>query len=285
MRTLLPALLLSACTQSIYLETVPDKPAEPETPVAETDTPVAETDTPVTDTPEDVWDEPVPQADKPVYANTRDALWEVDPASGAATLIGTFSEGGTVIDGVVDIAIDARGRLYAGDRGPGVGGPYTIYRVDPFTAEATTVCSTDKELLAMTFTADGDLIVGSGNGLYYVDLPSCVATPMIEGAAWETSGDVVGLPDGFVYWTVRGTDGDLLVVVDPRTGQGTQRGEIGYESLYGVAYDTTEGRLYGFSSRGDTVAISIGTGRGTLLRFDESRSWWGATTNPVAWGP
>lgn len=207
----------------------------------------------------------------------------MDPATGVTTLIGPFTDNGAVVDGMVDIAIDNRGRLFGGDRGPGPDGPYGIWRIDPSDGNSYLVCTVDVELVALAFTSDGVLVAGGGTDLVTVDVDNGCDTDLLYRGTWETSGDIVGLPDGLLYWTVRGDDSDELVVVDPRTRLSGFRGVISFERLYGLGYDEQEGRLYGFSANGDIVEIVPADGEGSLLAADGATPWWGATTNPVVW--
>jgi hypothetical protein len=279
--------LLAACSNDYgFADTKPDvpEPVDSDPPVVESDIPVVEETVPEeTDVPDDVVDEETPAATAPVYANTRDSLYEVDPATGVTTLIGPFTDNGSVVDGMVDIAIDNRGRLFGGDRGPGPDGPYGIWRIDPSDANSYLVCTVDVELVALAFTSDGVLVAGGGTDLVTVDVDNGCDTDLLYRGTWETSGDIVGLPDGLLYWTVRGDDSDELVVVDPRTRLSGFRGVISFDRLYGLGYDEQEARLYGFSANGDIVEIVPADGEGSLLAADAATPWWGATTNPVVW--
>jgi len=280
-------LLAMACTNDYgftdtrepVLETPEEPPVEEAPPVVEEAPPE---EPPVEEPPPPV-DEEVPVADAAIYANTRDSLYEVDPVTGATTLIGRFMDGGTAVDGMVDIAIDHRGRLFGGDRGRSVGGPYSIWRIDPTTAVADLVCTVSVELVALAFTSDGTLVAGGGTDLVTIDVDNGCGTSLLYRGAWETSGDIVGLPDGLLYWTVRGDDTDVLVVVDPRTRLSGERGPVSFERLFGLGYDEVAGRLYGFSATGDIVEIVPSTGAGSLLARTATSLWWGATTNPVVW--
>ncbi len=244
-----------------------------------------DSDPPSPDTlPEDT--DVVPVASAPIYAQTRDTLFTVDPSSGAVTEVAKFSSGGKAIDGMVDIAIDAQGRLFGGDRGAKSGGPYTLYRIDPTTAESTPICTVTVEPTALTFTSSGLLVAAGAGTLTTIDVDGgCDMEVLFEKSGWDTSGDVVGLPDGLLYWTIRGTTSDVLVTVDPVTKAESVKGDVGFERLFGVGYDQGQGRLYGFSASGEVIEINASTGAGSLLTQDATRAWWGATTNPVVWTP
>ena len=93
---------------------------------------------------------------------------------------------------------------------------------------------------------------------------------------FETSGDLVGLPDGYLYWTVVGDESDQLVRLDPNSGLFAPVGSLGYDQLYGLGYD--EGELFGFSASGLIVAISPDSAT-TSLRSSGSLSG-GERDNP-----
>ncbi len=219
---------------------------------------------------------PIPTAEAPLYANTTGELFEVDPASGEITSLGRFADDGRPVDGMVDIAIDMEGRLYGGTFD-------ALWRIDPETAALTKVCDIDVAMYALAFTSEGDLVAGAGHDVQVIDVDGCGVRTLLRDSEYETSGDLVGLPDGWLYWSVRGGRGeaDRLVRVDPRSGRAEYVGEIGFGKLFGMAY--SDGQLFGFSSEGRTVRIDPDTAGGFLLAYDERREWWGATTNPVVW--
>ncbi len=134
--------------------------------------------------------QPQPQADKPLYAHTRDVLFFIDPETGMETAIGWF---GTAI---VDIAIDEEGNLYGGSSNG------KLWSIDASTGQANVLCSTELNMYAMTFISDR-LVIGSENVILEVDLRDCSTSRLSRETPWKTSGDVVGLPDKEIYWTVR----------------------------------------------------------------------------------
>jgi hypothetical protein len=219
--------------------------------------------------------DPVPVADAPIYANSSDSLYEVEPATGDAHFVANFwnEEGG--VRNFVDIAIDLDGRMY--------GGTYeTLYRIDPTNGHATPLCNPPAEMTALTFTSEGVLVAGGDDRITIVDVENCHTEILLSGSFWETSGDLVGLPDGFLYWTVVGENGgDELVKLDPHTGMTQWIGQIGHGGLYGLGYAKDE--LFGFSSSGKIVTISPQEAKATLRGDVGNVSWWGATTNPVIW--
>ena len=219
----------------------------------------------------------VPIADAPVYANTSESLFEVVPSTGETVWVGLFQNDFGPIDKFVDIAINMDGVMY--------GGTYdALYMIDPTTGWVEKVCNTTVDMMALAFTYEGHLVAGGAETIVTIDLNTCQTSLLIDSSGYfETSGDLVGLPDGFLYWTVRGEDneGDELVRIDPTTGMWAWVGKIGVERLYGLGYH--EETLYGFNSDGEIAAISPSSWQADILVADSSVSWWGATTNPVSW--
>lgn len=260
-------LAITACSETSFTTVEPD-PVEP----VDTDETVIEPD-PGDDTDTDT-DEPIASA--PLYANTKGELFTVDPQTGWVTAVGTFRHGGDTVEGMVDIAVDADGRLFGATFD-------TLWRVDPETAALSPLCEVPFAFYALTATDSGELVGGAEDDLLLIDPDTCASSFLSQGADHETSGDLVGLPDGFLYWTTLGgrDKPDELVRVHPQTGQAQRIGSVGFDRLFGLAY--AEGQLYGFSSSGDIIRIDPRQGHASLLAHTGDLSWWGAATNPVAW--
>ncbi len=224
-----------------------------------------------------------PPATESVYIQTGDSLYSFDPSQNRSVLVGMFrTNQGPLEDPMVDIAIDENGHMY--------GGTGTrrdekrVYLIDPETAFCTFLYQFNDNLNGMAFDGRGRLIV-AGEQLSVVDPRTGRVLLRFEAASttYETSGDVVGLPDGNLYWTVRGEnrgDNDLLVRLDPNDGRMTLLGELSRAGLYGLGY--ANGELYGFTSEGEVVTIDPNSGRVLSTRSLEGL-WFGATTNPVVW--
>lgn len=217
---------------------------------------------------------PVPTASATIYANTSGELYEVDPQNGTIELIGAFQDESGPVDHFEDIAIDLSGHMYGGT------GTY-LYLINPENAQVFPICELEMRTTALTFTDTGDLIIGSENTLQILDIEDCSLQSLIPHSFYETSGDIVGLPDGYLYWTVYGEFSDVLVKVDPLTGQEQEIGPVNGERLYGVGYANEQ--LYGFAANGDIIRISPVEGQSVITARNDSLSWWGATTNPVVW--
>jgi len=242
------------------------------------DTAPAEDTAPPEDTaaPEDTGDDSVDAPVEPVYVHTADTLYSWEPATGHLTLVGDFnaSAGGLFGDSITDIAIDSVGNFY------GVSFS-TLYGIDPSTAAVWDIAPLDMSLVGLAATSDGRLI-GAGDGLYEIDTTTGETSVLVEEGLYNTSGDIVGLPDSLLYWLVQSVDdsGDDLVVVDPDSGSTSFRGRIGVSALFGVGY--AEGSLFGFSEAGEVVEIDPSTGEAVSVS-PLPGTWWGATTNPVLW--
>lgn len=224
-------------------------------------------------------------AEEPVYIHTSDSLYTYDPDTNVTALVGAFRDSnGPITIGMVDIAIGLDGRMYGGDRageGRDGDGINNVYVIDASSAFCTRIFQIDDYPHGLTVLADGRLVV-AGDRISVID-PSTGQVEQELDSAYETSGDIVGLPDGFLYWTVRpqnNGEGDGLVRIDVRTGQFRLLGEVEVDRLFGLGY--AEGALYGFSSSGRVVKIDPSDATVLETRMLEG-SWWGATTNPVRW--
>jgi outer membrane protein assembly factor BamB len=217
-----------------------------------------------------------PPAPEPIYVHTGETLYSYDPARNVASPIANFHSSSGPITDMVDIAIDLDGRMYGGTVAK------EVFTIDPETGLCRKRFDFADRLHGLTFLSDGTLVV-AGERVSLVDATSGRVIREIVGLeGLQTSGDIVGLPDGKLYWTVRGSNesGDRVTRIDPQTGAVRELGETGVERLYGLAY--AEGVLYGFSSDGLVVNISPTSGDVMSQRTLDAR-WWGATTNPVLW--
>jgi len=217
-------------------------------------------------------EEPVIEApDEPVYLHTDATLYSWSPVEDRLRIVGNFfREDGDEIEGITDIAIDSAGRFY--------GVSYSmVYGINGHTAEVWPIAPIAFPMFGLTCTHDGRL-VGGGDGLFEIDTVTGAISTLVPEGQYETAGDLVGLPDGLLYWAVR--EDDALVVVDPDNGVVVPRGEIGTERIYGLGY--AEGSLYGFTEAGQALEINPTTGE-VISEQALPGAWWGATTNPVVW--
>ena len=279
-RLVLIPLVLGAMGCSDYLvhKTGEDNPGELGTDTAPPDDePIAEPEDTAEPVPMDTGEEGVEEEpsvdlpDQPVYLHTGTTLYSWSPETGLLSLVGDFhTVAGDELEQITDIAIDSDGRFY-GVSWEG------LYGINGHTAEVWHIADIEMPLFGLTSTSDGRL-VGGGDGLYLIDDLTGAFTELVAPGQYETSGDLVGLPDGLLYWAVR--EGDDLVVVDPNTGATSLRGIIGVEHVYGLGFAGDS--LYGFTEEGAVLQISPSTGEvihSSLL----PGTWYGATTNPVVW--
>lgn len=211
-------------------------------------------------------------ATEPVYINSGGTLYGYEPTTNTATMIGGFLDHGVPVSDMTDIAIDLSGHMY--------GIAYSeLYQINPTTAAVTDLGSIGVSCNALTFVSDGTLVAAGDQGVITVD-PATLRTAHLGGGSFTSSGDIVGLPDGFLYWSVQGSSSDDLVRVDPRSGKATRLGAIGVSGVYSLGY--AYGSLYGFTSGNKVVTIDATTGH-TTHTDGLTGSWWGATTNPVLW--
>lgn len=287
-RTVLALALTWGCQDYTFAEE--PKPATGDDTAAEVDTQVetgadsgvdtgsAVDSVPVDSAPEDTAPEDTapedsggpPVASESVYLNSASTLYAFDPTTQTATVIGTFrSDRGAVTD-MTDIAISLDGHLY--------GGSFTqLYEIDPTNARCVEKFALSDSGTGMTFLSDGRLVI-AGAGVNVYDVSTGARETLVAAGRYSTSGDIIGLPDGFLYWTVQG--GDQLVKINPSTGSAAVVGDLGVSGIYGLGY--ADGVTYGFTS-GNKV-IEIDETRGSVTATHSlSGTWWGATTNPVLW--
>ena len=113
----------------------------------------------------------------------------------------------------------------------------------------------------------------------YLD-PATGATlqELVPPGQYTTSGDIIALPDGYLYWSVTG--GDALVRIDPVSGGLTLIGNVGAPGIFGLAW--AYGTLYGFTNDGNFLEIDPATAQ-VVSTAAIGATYWGAATNPVLW--
>lgn len=221
-------------------------------------------------------DTDLPTATAAIYVNDSSNLYTYDLSTDTVSYVGAFREqsSGAACNWMVDIAIDNQGHLY------GTCGNELV-QIDPTNGQFVHALTLDQEYVGLTFLSNGKLVL-AGNGELRIWDPSSNAVSVLnDGTDYVTSGDLVGLPDGKLYWTVTG--GDDLVRLDANNGNTTWVGATssGWDyQIWGVAW--AEGQLFGFTSDGKVLQISATTGHVTL-RATQSTSFYGAAANPVTW--
>ncbi len=217
-----------------------------------------------------------PPAPEPIYLNSSTELYSFDPGTISVARIGAFTALGEPVEQMQDIAIDLSGRMY------GINSE-ALWRINPLTAEVTHIADLDQEarLDSLTFVSDGRLIAAGNGGdvsdVWLVDESTGALFSLSFTTEYASAGDIVGLPDGLLYWSV--WDAGLLVV-DPNTGSNRYLGSTSYDGIFGLGY--AYGELWAFTASGE--ALVLDTADGSPIRVHSvGDSWWGATTNPVLW--
>ncbi|MEC7986641.1 MAG: hypothetical protein VX278_15850 [Myxococcota bacterium] len=243
---------------------------ETESVFADTAAVPVEEDTAVEDSGFEEANNEIPVAVEEMYLHTSTILygWSSD---GSIETIGQFYMENEYPPNITDLAIDLDGNMFAVSFDG-------LYRVDPRDARLEFVCTLADRLVGLTFLADGRLL-GAGDGIFWIEPSSCARAIFVDAGQYETSGDIVGLPDGNLYWTVVG--GDDLVRIDPLDGSTEYVGSIGSSNLWGVGYFNDV--LYGFSSTGSISEIDPNTAQVINIQETSGQYWWGAASNPVHW--
>jgi hypothetical protein len=212
-------------------------------------------------------------AQAPTYINTSHALYSYDPAMNTATMIGMFAPGLTA--SMTDIAIDRAGHMY------GVSNDQKIWSINPSTAAITMLFMVpDMSPRGLTCLSDGSLVVAGAAVTIYDPTTGMQVRTLVPTGNYVTSGDIVGLPDGFLYWTVN--DGmDNVVRIDPHSGAMTALPPLGVNKIFGLGY--AAGNFLGFSAYGNVIIIDAMTGAVTQNQMLNPGGWDGAATNPVLW--
>jgi hypothetical protein len=225
------------------------------------------------DTSDDVW-----LATASMYAHTADDLYSVeDTPPYAVTHVSTFSR----LDGgdppsITDLAVSLDGAMY----GVSTNG---VWHIAPATGVMEAVLETQDEFfVAMTFLADGSLLVGGDANLYEIDLSTGTYSTLSSFVNWGWDGDMVGLPDGFLYCIMRseGASNSSLVIYDAVFNTILSDADTGVGSMFGVAYGAEN--LFGFTDGGQIVTIDAASGVATQVASPDL-GFWGAATNPVLW--
>jgi len=207
-----------------------------------------------------------------IYVNTGNELYSFVPDTSALTLIGEFKVGQQKIENITDIAINHNGQMF----GITID---SLYQIIPRTAEMSFIRSLSKEYMGLTFLGDNNLIA-AGSSLDIISIYNDDVNVIIPEGIFETSGDIVGLPDNLIYWTVRGDNEDQLISVN-LSGAIEKWSKVENTSgIYGIGYANDE--LYGFT-KDNTVIIIDPLNANVKDEKELNGSWWGAATNPLLW--
>jgi len=216
-------------------------------------------------------------ASAPMYGDSDSNLYIYEPTTHAITSVVGFNLNGRGFNSVLDVAITPNGLMYA------VSGS-ALYYVDASNGAMTLIPTAGiapfGDINGLTALSDGRLVI-SGNGIAIYDIPTKTLSTLLAPGRYQSSGDIIALPDGFLYMTATGwSSGDHLIKVNPNTGATVDIGSLGYSEEWGLGYQ--DGILYGFAGTGKIVTIDPATAHATL-QATTGIVWHGATTNPVLW--
>ncbi|MGE0790604.1 MAG: hypothetical protein AB7S26_33305 [Sandaracinaceae bacterium] len=225
-----------------------------------------------------------------IYAHSGDTLYEFSPYTNTVTELGEFSVDDGVPPNMLDLAVDADGRIFTV-------GYERIYVVDPETMETTTAMTyrmdrdpTIDPLFALSFiSADQsptgrEILVGATNSgsLFEVDLVTDRLVPRGHYPDnWGSSGDITSIQGLGTFATLRQRDAmgrpidgepDAVAEIQiPMSGDATVRiigtirtaGGQTFTALFGLGYWGRD--LYGFTNGGALLRIDRDTGVSELV--------------------
>lgn len=192
---------------------------------------------------------------------------QIDPATGAGTLIGLATGFGSI----TEIEFRNDGVLF----GTTGGGLSNIITIDLFTGAATLAAThAFGAINGLEFDAAGNLL---GTHISFPGNPSDLvtvntATGALTRIGSTGFGNVGGLafgPDSVLYGVTSSTGGGDLIRIDPATGAGTLIGPTGFSEVSSLEF-SPDGVLYGGiggrdENRGALIKIDPVTGNGTLI--------------------
>ena len=210
------------------------------------------------------------QALRKNYVNTNDTLYIWEPPQSYIE-IGNFVWQGRVVEEVTDIAIDLQGRLFAVT-------DTMIFSVNAETAELELLGTVNQVLVGLAFLSTGEL-VGAGDGVYIVNQDSFELEILIPSGRYQTSGDIVGHPNGNLYWTVQSGTGNTDALVEISGSQTHFLSTLSASFVWGLGMANDQ--IYGFSATGDVHQLFT-NGDSEQIQ-NSTQGWWGAATNPIWW--
>lgn len=251
-------------------------------------------DVAVVDAPVIPTDQPALEGEVVVWAHSRDTLYSFEPRELRVTAIGQFTTPNGEDDlQITDLAVTKDNVIYACSK-------IALYRVDGETAVATHVADFDLpegvSFNGLTFLPEGvvdddaETLVGATDdgeaGAYYrVDTETGATRELGRYSnGYRSSGDIVSVEGAGTYATVKreDLDTDLLVRIDPETGNATRIGDgIGFRRIFGLGYFRSH--LYGFDADGTLIDIDPMTGVGEAVGTSTgTNEFWGAGVTTLA---
>jgi hypothetical protein len=214
-------------------------------------------------------------ASQAMYGDSSTGLYSYDPNSNAANLIATFTFNGVAAH-LFDIAITPQGLMY------GLNGS-TLYYVNAANGHLTVVPTAGiaafGNINGLTALSDGRLVI-SGDGVAIYNIATQILSTLVAPGGFQSSGDIIALPDGFLYMAATSAGADHLIRINPSSGTTQDIGSLGTTEMYGLGFAYNV--LYGFDSSGAVYTIDPATAQATQIN-NTGVAWYGATTNPVLW--
>ncbi|MBC7396482.1 MAG: cadherin-like domain-containing protein [Bdellovibrionales bacterium] len=210
-----------------------------------------------------------------MYGHTGTTLYLYDAFNHTTSAIANFSRAVGRPTTVFDIAITANGLMY------GVDGT-SLYYIEASTGVMTEVfndAAAFGNINGLTALSDGRLVL-SGDGVAIFDLTTQKLSTLLAPSTYQSAGDIIALPDGFLYMAAMAAGSDHLIKIDPASGQTQDVGSLGRLLVYGLGYANST--FYGFGFDGTIFQINQNNASTTTLS-NTNVNWNGATTNPVLW--
>jgi len=189
-------------------------------------------------------------------------LWVGDPTTADYTYIGT-SATALNFGGFTDIG-------FSGSTLYGISPTGVLYTISTTTGKiVTTIGSTgitNGSLVGLADTPAGTLIAGGTNNIYSLNPTTGVGTAIgTGGGSYATEGDL-DFEGGNLWLTSSTPSGGALFQINPTTGAGSFVGQLAdpsipqtFSDVFGVAYDSDNGVLYGYDFSDDQFEINTST--------------------------
>ena len=214
-----------------------------------------------------------------IYAHGDHVLYKIDLVQKTLDVVGNFNApqvpvgNSTAEDVITDLAVGPDNTIWCVSETA----LYTASAADGHVTRVGDLSTCGTKTVALTATPNGNIYAGDYSGnICRIDTtqsPPVVEAPVTMSGGLALSGDMVAVGDGTVFGTAyrlsdssgSGTQvNNLLVTVDPDTGNTTVLGSSGYPKLFGTSYGL--GKVFGFThdGTGDVVTIDPTTGAGTF---------------------
>lgn len=233
-----------------------------------------------------------------VYAHSKDTLYSFEPSTNSVVEIGKFTLEGGKAENILDLAVDAQGKMFAV-------GVTTLYSVDPTEATLTVIGFLDfggadevqipaLGFIPATVFRSYEALLGADNTgrVFEINRETAKITDLGQYPdGWLSSGDIVSVKGLGTYATVKRDNAvsDTLVritfntngiaamtVVGPIENESTE-----FKRLYGLGYWGQS--LYGFAADGTLISIDKDTAKAQVVSGDTGTDeFWGAGVTTLA---